>query len=158
IDRYEVSNTQYPGSGTAFSGRNFPREEVSWFDAKAFCEQRLARLPTEAEWEYAARGPSNLIYPWGNKFDPLKVNICDAECPDSGLTNGPDDGYQWTSPVGRYENASWVGAYDLIGNVNEWVSSIYKDYPYDATDGRENPDDHDSDRVVRGSSWVYPGE
>lgn len=165
IDLTEVTNAQFGSSGR-WEGDQLPREMVSWDEAGAHCESRGARLPTEAEWEYAARGPDGLVYPWGDAFDGSRLNFCDANCvypwgvDDS--TEGPswkdtsvDDGYARTAPVGSYpEGASWVGALDMSGNVWERTSSLYWwDYPYDADDGRENPDGADF-RVVRGGSWV----
>jgi len=147
IDVYEVTNAQY-GSVGAFYGDLLPREVISWFAATAYCEGRGARLPTEAEWEYAARGPDALIYPWGNEF------IADYVTYDLNAI--------WTThttDVGsRPEGVSWVGAYDMGGNVWEWVSSLYMPYPYDATDGREVGAHIDSvsRRVVRGGSYHHP--
>jgi iron(II)-dependent oxidoreductase len=141
IDRYEVTNRQY-GSVGAYSGDKRPRENLTWFEARDFCQQRGARLPTEAEWEYAARGPSGWIYPWGNTFVEtfLQFDKISLE----------------TADVGKFVGGkSWVGTYDMSGNVWEWVSSIYRPYPYDAADGRENPDDTTSKRVFRGGWLSY---
>jgi formylglycine-generating enzyme required for sulfatase activity len=116
--------------------------EITWFGAVAFCESRGARLPTEVEWEYAARGPGNLTYPWGNDFEDDYVIWNTSE----------------TANVGSKPNGvSWVGALDMSGNVWEWVSSLYKNYPYDVTDGREADGDSDntSSRVLRGGSWYF---
>lgn len=142
IDRTEVTNKQYGDEGV-FPGENKPRENLLWAEASDYCVKRGARLPTEAEWEYAARGPDNLMYPWGNDlagdflvFDQNNNN----EVADVG-----------SKPAG----ASWVGALDMSGNVWEWVSSIYAQYPYDASDGRENPDDTTSQRVYRGGIHNY---
>ena len=96
---------------------------VSWYEAEAYANWRGGRLPTEAEWEYAARGPNSLIYPWGNEFDGTKLNFCDTECTYDWRDASVDDGYEKTAPVGSYESGkSWVVAYDLAGNIWEWVA------------------------------------
>lgn len=138
LDRYEVTNAQYGASGY-FSGGSRPRETVTWYAARDFCASRKARLPTEAEWEYAARGPQGWLYPWGNEFNPDNVVFT------------ANSGWQTANVGSRPGGVSWVGAYDLIGNVWEWVSSAYRPYPYNAVDGRE--DDTGLDRVLRGGSW-----
>jgi formylglycine-generating enzyme required for sulfatase activity len=140
IDRYAVSNRQY-GSEGYFRGDSRPRESVDWFDAAAHCAGRDARLPTEAEWEYAARGPLALVYPWGNSF-------VDDYVISSWRTTA-----RQTEAVGSHpEGASWVGAYNMSGNVWEWTASLYDEYPYDPGDGREDPDDRSGLRVVRGGA------
>ncbi len=143
VDRYEVTNKQY-GSEGYFKGDNRPREQVTWFAARDFCIARGARMPTEREWEYAARGPDNWVYPWGNDFVADNVVY-------SGNANNQ------TADVGsRPAGNSWVGASDLSGNVWEWVSSIYQPYPYKMDDGRElNNDSTDVRRGLRGGSWGY---
>ncbi len=144
IDVYEVTNGQYGSSGY-WSGDNLPREIVSWTDALAHCEARGARLPTEAEWEYAARGPDGLVYPWGNEF--VAGNV---------VYSGNSGSRTWdvgSKPGG----VSWVGAYDLSGNVWEWVNDWYDaDYYETLPDGVVNPQGPDSGqyRVVRGGSWL----
>ncbi len=148
IDKYEVTNEQYGSVSPLDSCLDWssepdqPRNCVDWFDASDFCKARGGRLPTEAEWEYAARGPDALVYPWGNDYD-------------AGLVIGRDDptyGDTRTAPVGsRPAGASWVGAMDMSGNLWEWISSLNIDYPYG--------DDHESDsdtsglRVLRGGSF-----
>lgn len=140
-----------------FLGPERPVEIIHWFDARNFCVLRGGRLPTEAEWEYAARGPDGLIYPWGNEWRP-----------DYVVWNRSQE--EGTAPVGSIpEAASWVGALDMLGNVWEWTASIYDSskypYPYDAEDGRNVMYDNgsllnvtDSVRVLRGGAWSSQNE
>lgn len=127
--------------GAKFNNRRQPRVGVSWYEACAYCQWRGGRLPTEAEWEWAARGPQSLVYPWGNKFNGENAVY-------EGNSNGE------TAPVGsKPDGASWVGALDLSGNVWEWTSSLYQSYPYDTNDGRESQNNSSNSRVLRGGSW-----
>jgi formylglycine-generating enzyme required for sulfatase activity len=158
IGRYEVTNAQFGSSGR-WADSNLPRESVSWADAKLFCERAGGRLPTEREWEYAARGPDNLIYPWGNQFDGFRLNFCDVNCSGDQRNPSYNDGYAGTAPVGSYPSGvSWAGAFDMSGNVWEWVSTIYADYflyPYNSNDGRESSiDNGNTPRGLRGGSWL----
>ncbi|MCB9452923.1 MAG: SUMF1/EgtB/PvdO family nonheme iron enzyme [Anaerolineaceae bacterium] len=142
IDKYEVTNAQYGSVGCAETSvaSNKPRNCVNWFEARNFCETREARLPTEAEWEYAARGPDDLVYPWGSEWDLNKA------IQNRSVETG-------TSIVGlRPGGKSWVGALDMIGNVWEWVSSPYTIYPYSAS--LENNADSISLHVLRGGSFI----
>ncbi len=159
IDVYEVTNDYY-GSYGLWQEKNQPRESVTWFEATAYCSTRGAHLPSEVEWEYAARGPDNLIYPWGNTFDGSRLNYCDTNCQTPGFDPDHDDGYATTAPVGSYPaGASWVGALDMAGNVWEWVSTSLQPYPYRPDDGREvNPDDlgPSSTIMLRGGGRLDP--
>jgi formylglycine-generating enzyme required for sulfatase activity len=151
IDRTEVTQAQFRQFGGQaaqppyFRGDNRPVEQIAWFEARDFCAQRGALLPTEAEWEYAARGPDSWIYPWGNTFAVGDV-VYYGNSGDQTANVG-------TKPGG----ASWVGALDMSGNVWEWTTSLYRPYPYNASDGRENSVDVSSARVLRGGSWYYNG-
>ncbi len=137
------------GQPTTPDGPNFPRDCISWTEALGFCESLDLRLPTEAEWEYAARGPSNWRYPWGNDFNENNAAVIFGVAPTGA------------SPVDSYpDGASWVGALEMSGNMWEWTSSIYRPYPYVAEDGRESTENEGSSsadnatrRVVRGGGW-----
>ncbi|MBN1119488.1 MAG: formylglycine-generating enzyme family protein [Anaerolineae bacterium] len=155
IDVYEVTNEQYGSSGQR-EGDDLPRESITWLDAQAHCESRGARLPTEAEWEYAARSADGLVYPWGDNFNGVLLNFCDQNCPENWVHVDFNDGYARTAPVGSYPGGvSWVGAYDLSGNVREWVSDWYGEDYYAASPGTnpQGPDTGDY-RVLRGGSWI----
>ncbi len=173
IDRTEVTRAQYqacvdagvcdePPASDYSTEENQPINRVTWFQAQAYCEWRGARLPTEAEWEYAARGPDRLIFPWGNEFTGDEANHCDNNCGSQDWASNydyvneeNDDGFAVTAPVGSYpEGASWVGALDMSGNVWEWTSSLYEEYPYAADDGREAADNRTDARVLRGGSFL----
>jgi len=153
IDVYEVTNEQYGSAAigedsynddceSRSSADSEPRNCVNWTDSAAHCENRGVRLPTEAEWEYAARGPDSLVYPWGNEF--IADNAVYAENVPRG-----------TAPVGSREGGlSWVGAYDMSGNVSEWVADWY-DSEYYSVSPETNPQGPDDGefRVKRGGSF-----
>jgi len=176
IGAYPVTNAQYEefvlatnheppahwrGPRAPAELRNHPVVNVSWHDANAYCawrsqvEGQLVRLPTEAEWEKAARGPSTAsgagrTWPWGNTFDAARCNMG-----HTGIGN--------TSPVGIFlAGRSPYEVFDLAGNVWEWTRSAWGedwekpefDYPYRADDGREDQSRISVLRVVRGGSFL----
>ncbi len=169
IDKYEVTNEDYRAC-VADSGCELPKNTryyiqpnhpdhpvvyVTWEMANAYCEWRDARLPTEAEWEKAARGTNSFNYPWGTLFQRNALNYCEQNCEYSWADPLGNDGYTMTAPVGSYEyGISPYGAYDMAGNVAEWVFDWYADDYYRNSD-RDNPSGPESGlyRVLRGGSW-----
>ena len=131
---------------------HYPAINMTEVMAAEYCSWIGGRLPTEAEWAFAARGPESFIFPWGNEFDPTRLNYCDASCP--GVSDPEfDDGYPDTSPVGSFpEGASWVGALDMSGNVREWVSDYYGHFTMDPQEDPQGPAKGDA-KVSRGGSW-----
>ena len=158
ISKYEVSNEQYAAFVNAMRWEapeseyyddlayaHHPVVGVNWYDAITFCNWVGGRLPTEAEWEKTATWDittkRKLLWPWGMEWEPDKI----ISFKEKGLSG--------TAPINSLpEGKSPVGAIHMVGNVSEWTSSIYRAYPYNSKDGRENPDTI-AIRVVRGGSW-----
>lgn len=156
IDRTEVTNAQYaefirstrrapPGhweEGQYLKGSDhYPVVNVPWQDAQDYCHWKEGRLPTEAEWEKAARGTDGRRYPWGNDFDLTKANV-------GGQS-------QDLTPSGRYPaGQSPYGALDMIGNVWEWTADWYHPYPGSKYQSKEYGKQL---KVIRGNSWSAIG-
>jgi serine/threonine-protein kinase len=134
-----------------------PIVNVTWYDAKAFCDALGLRLPSEAEWEKAARGTDGRSYPWGSDWSPSRANFCDGSCPDDifGKDKKSRDGFPYTAPVGSFPSgASPCGALDMAGNVWEWCADYYDPDVYERyAKGRLDPPRAGSSRVRRGGSW-----
>lgn len=167
MDIYEVTNAAYkacveegvctPPHNTSSSMRdsyygnsefdNYPVIYVGWNQANAYCEWRGASLPTEAQWEKAARGTDDRTYPWGEGIS----------CNQANYYHGREHCVDDTTEVGSYESGkSPYGIYDLAGNVWEWVADWYSETYYQNSPS-ENPSGPSSGqyRVLRGGSWNY---
>ncbi len=117
----------------------YPAGGMTWNDAYAFCVWRGARLPSEAEWEKAARGSDGREFPWGNDWDPKRAGTGDEDSAVEGFT-----------PVGSFpQSASPYGVHDMAGNVWEWVQDWYEPYP---NSDHTNKDYGKKNKVVRGGS------
>lgn len=156
IDKYLVTNEQFNRFGGSSNEASYwndpsrPRETITWDEAREFCSLRGARLLTEAEWEYAARGSAGLIYPWGDNWMPNN-----AVWSRYSGNEYPIDRARQTANVGsRPSGASWVGALDMAGNLWEWTSSAYEPYPYFIDNEFEDAELVEF-RTLRGGSWAY---
>ena len=162
IDRYEVTYGSYLTFVSAtghrkpisryvkhfekLSGPTQPSVYVSWEDAEEYCRYRRARLPTEAEWEKAARGTRGFLWPWGNEDKQGWANT------------GNQDPVELSAPVGSFvHDRTPFGMYDMDGNVMEWVSDWYQEDSY--KENRPNPKGPADGlyKVIRGSSWATTG-
>ncbi|NXF09916.1 SUMF2 enzyme, partial [Smithornis capensis] len=138
---------QPSGPGSSIKDRlDYPVLHVSWNDAQAFCAWKGKRLPTEEEWEFAARGGlEQRLYPWGNKFQPNRTNLWQGDFP---RVDRAEDGYHGVSPVTAFPPQNSYGLYDLLGNTWEWTASEF------LAPGRAPRQGAQKMQVLRGASWI----
>ena len=179
LDKYEVSNAKYTEFIIAtdhpapaywdhrkLNQPNQPVTGVNWFDANTYCHWANKRLPSEAEWEKAARGPAGSIYPWGNKLEYSKANFAKGKSGQKYITDSVD---------AHADGVSYYGVYNMSGNVFEWVQDWYSSNYY-STDETRNPIGPQSKngnnietinakneqglkkKVIRGGSWFAPAQ
>lgn len=143
------------GKGSGIQGRlNHPVVHVSWNDCLAYCEWVGARLPTEAEWEYAARGGlTGKRYAWGDELTPDGVHRCNIWQGAFPHTNSRDDGYQGTAPVDSFQPNGY-GLYNVAGNVWEWCADWWTSRPADLPDHDPVGPPSGEARVMRGGSYL----
>jgi len=179
IDKYEVSNKKYTEFIIAtdhpapaywdhrkLNQPSQPVTGVNWFDADTYCHWENKRLPTEAEWEKAARGPAGSIYPWGNKIEFSKANFAKGKSGQKYITDSVD---------AHPDGISYYGAYNMAGNVFEWVQDWYSSNYYSTDETRNpigpqmqdvkitgtirnNPKSDLKKKVIRGGSWFAPAQ
>ncbi|CAI2718306.1 formylglycine-generating enzyme family protein [Nitrospina watsonii] len=151
LDKTEATQAEYEKSmgknPSYYPGENLPVEHINYKEAQEYCRLQGKRLPTEAEWEYAARAGGPDDYPWGSEIDGDYVWY------DVNSSRKPH-------PVGSKKPNAW-GVYDMLGSVYEWVSDWYSDHYYEVSprDNPKGPEERQSWRVIRGGSWVdEPGK
>jgi sulfatase modifying factor 1 len=144
------------GPGSNLNGRgDHPVVHVSWNDAQAYCQWSGQRLPTEAEWEYAARGGlEQKLYPWGDKLRPDGLHRCNIWQGEFPRLDTGDDGYAGTCPVDAFP-PNGFGLYSITGNAWEWCADWFST-DYHCTAGRDNPvgPPTGSTKVMKGGSFL----
>ena len=155
MDKFEVTQREFQlKMGTNMSlvkGADLPVESVTWIEADQYCTKSNKRLPTEAEWEYAARAGSAAEYSWGDEFDSKQANFCDKTCNGNLKDRTVSDGFPVTAPVGSFP-ANAFGLHDMAGNVNEWVADWMEEKYYLLSPKKNPKGPVRAQRVMRGGT------
>jgi len=141
MDKFEVTQKDFQakmnGNPSLFPDANLPVDSVTWMEAKEYCQKVNKRLPTEAEWEHAARGGTTTQFYWGDRMEAGKANFCDRECALNVRFPEISDGFKNTAPVGSFP-PNPLGLHDMAGNVSEWTFDSYREGYY-IISPRKNP-------------------
>ncbi|NIY14983.1 MAG: SUMF1/EgtB/PvdO family nonheme iron enzyme, partial [Nitrospinaceae bacterium] len=158
IDKYEVTQAEFQSvmgldNPSHNTGPNLPVDSITWFEADRYCKKLGKRLPTEAEWEYAARGDTRTEFYWGDKVKGNEANFCDKNCPLNTRIQSVDDGYAGTAPPGQYPPNPF-GLHDMAGNLAEWTADWMNEDYYRSSPKNNPKGSHPTTaKVVRGGSW-----
>lgn len=177
MDRSEVSNGQYalcvaagvctkPAQGGSSEYAvyyanpalaDYPVIYINWYQSQVYCAWAGRSLPTEAQWEKAARGTLGWEYPWGNEFDGRRVNYADSSTDYEHTDHSINDGYAGTAPVGAFaQGASPYGALNMAGNVWEWVFDWYAPFTGERQVNPIGPASGEK-HILHGGSWINEG-
>ena len=163
MDKFEVTQSAFQAAmdrnPSEFVGADLPVERVNWVDADKYCRKKGKRLPTEAQWEYAARGGTKTEFYFGNQYVETGGNFCDSMCSNE-MSRNPDftDGFASTSPVGSFPPNPY-GLYDMAGNVSEWMEDWFAANYYLSSPKKDPPGPLPSMyKLVRGGGWVNSAE
>jgi len=166
LDKHEVTNSQFlkvmgyfqdslmeKKTTISLEQANLPADLVQWEEARDYCEKIGKHLPTEAEWEWAARSGRDTVFPWGNFMENGKANFCDISCEAEHKSETWEDGFEELAPVGSFPPNGY-GLYDMAGNQVEWVSDWF-DPEYYGKAPTKNPvgPPFGEGKVVRGGSY-----
>ncbi len=158
IDQFEVTQKEYSKimgqNPSSVIGDNLPVHNVTWHESNEYCQKLNKRLPTEAEWEKAAKGGTDFIFSWGNEMISGRANFCDKTCPKRWKEGNFNDGFAHVAPVGTFPPNKF-DLYDMAGNVYEWVEDWYSEDSYNNRPTK-NPlgPKKGSYKVIRGGSWI----
>ena len=158
LDKYEVTQADFQvvmglDNPSHFSRGDLPVDSATWFEAEAYCKKLGKRLPTEAEWEYAARGGTTTPFYWGSTVKGNEANFCDKNCGLNISVQSVNDGYAGPAPPGKFPPNPF-GLYDMAGNLAEWTNDWMNENYYRNSPKKDPPGSHPTTaKVVRGGSW-----